>query len=99
MPVSSVPDHGSMHLVGDASPLQPAPDSLFEAAFAWAPTGVALIGLDRRFIRVNATLCEMLGRQEWEFIGSTSEVFSHPDDLAVTDDFYRHVRNNAAPRA
>ena len=37
--------------------------AMFEAAFAYAPNGVAMIGLDGRFLRVNEALCAMLGSQ------------------------------------
>ncbi len=57
---------------------------IMERAFIDAPTGVALIALDGRFLRVNAALCDMLGRPENEIVGSTSAGFTHPDDLAVT---------------
>jgi PAS domain S-box-containing protein len=62
--------------------------AIFETAFSRAPTGVALIRPDGCFIRVNATLVEMLGRSEAELVGSTSASFTHPDDLALTADGY-----------
>ena len=43
--------------------------AMFEAAFAHAPNGVAMIGLDGRFLRVNDALCAMLGRAEAELVG------------------------------
>ena len=59
-------------------------DATFEIAFSSAPSGVALIGLDGRFLRVNAALCALLGRPEDELIGSTSKPFTHPDDQSLT---------------
>jgi PAS domain S-box-containing protein len=59
-------------------------DEMFEAAFADAPNGVALIGLDSRFLRVNSALCEMFGRSEAELVGSETVAFSHPDDREAT---------------
>jgi diguanylate cyclase (GGDEF)-like protein/PAS domain S-box-containing protein len=59
-------------------------DATFETAFTGAPSGVALIGLDGRFLRVNPALCELLGRAEDELVGSTSKHFTHPDDRALT---------------
>jgi PAS domain S-box-containing protein len=53
---------------------------MFEAAFADAPNGVALIGLDSRFLRVNSALCEMLGRPPEDLVGSEAITFFHPDD-------------------
>ncbi|MEI8080814.1 MAG: diguanylate cyclase, partial [Actinomycetes bacterium] len=38
----------------------------FRLAMEFAPTGMALVDLDRRFIEVNQALCRMLGRdEEW----------------------------------
>lgn len=62
-----------------------------ETAFSEAPLGIALIGLDGRYLRVNRALCEMLGRAEDELVGSTSAPFTHPDDLAVTAEAFRHL--------
>ena len=57
---------------------------IFESAFELAPTGVAVIGMDGRLMRVNRALCQMLGRQTDELVGSTSAPFTHRDDLKVT---------------
>lgn len=72
--------------------------AIMEKAFTGAPGGVALIGLDRRFVRVNAALCEILGRQEDEIVGLTSDAFTHPDDLALTAEGYLDIETGAAPR-
>jgi diguanylate cyclase (GGDEF)-like protein/PAS domain S-box-containing protein len=66
---------------------------LFETAFSEAPTGVAVIGLDGRFVRVNSALCDMLGRSEDDLIGSTSARFTHPDDLQTTADAFTRMRD------
>ncbi len=71
-------------------------NAMFEVAFMEAPMGVALIGMDGRFLRVNAALCEMLGRPEDEIVGSTSTPFTHPDDLTVTADAFRRLREDGA---
>jgi two-component system sensor histidine kinase/response regulator len=68
---------------------------MFESAFSGAPTGVALIAMDGRFLRVNEALCGMLGRPADELVGSTSRPFTHPDDLKVTDNAYEQLRSGA----
>src|SRR3954462_4071804 len=55
----------------------------FRRTFELAGSGLAHIGLDRRFIRVNRRLCEILGYPEDELIGMTGRQISHPDDLDV----------------
>jgi diguanylate cyclase (GGDEF)-like protein/PAS domain S-box-containing protein len=70
-----------------------AATEIFESAFELAPTGVALIGMDGRFLRVNRALCQMLGRRADELLGSTSAPFTHPDDLQATQDAYTHLQD------
>jgi PAS domain S-box-containing protein len=53
----------------------------YEQAFARAPIGMALIGLDGRFRDVNEVLCSYAGRRREELLGSSFELVTHPDDL------------------
>src|SRR3954462_13408495 len=55
----------------------------FRRTFELAASGIAHIGLDRRFLRVNRRLCEILGYSEAERIGRTGRDLSHPDDVDV----------------
>jgi PAS domain S-box-containing protein len=55
----------------------------YRRTFELAGSGVAHIGLDRKFIRVNRRLCEILGYPENELIGMTGRQISHPDDVDV----------------
>jgi PAS domain S-box-containing protein len=55
----------------------------FRRTFELAGTGVAHIGMDRRFLRVNRRLCEILGYPEAELLRLTGRDISHPGDLDV----------------
>ena len=55
----------------------------FRRTFELAGAGIAHIGLDRRFLRVNRRLCEILGYSEKELVGRTGREISHPDDLDI----------------
>jgi PAS domain S-box-containing protein len=55
----------------------------YRRTFELAGSGIAHIGLDRKFIRVNRRLCEILGYPEQELIGMTGRHISHPEDLEV----------------
>ncbi|HEX9432032.1 MAG TPA: PAS domain S-box protein [Burkholderiales bacterium] len=55
----------------------------YRRTFELAGSGVAHIALDRKFIRVNRRLCEILGYPEHELIGMTGREISHPGDLDV----------------
>src|SRR5215218_6501548 len=55
----------------------------FRGSFERAATGMALVGTDGRFLRVNRSLCEILGYPERELLGKTFQEITHPDDLEV----------------
>lgn len=69
---------------------------IMETAFSDAPGGVALMDTDGRFLRVNESLCEFLGRPEEEIVGSTSDGFTHPDDSAVASDSFVVLKTGRA---
>jgi diguanylate cyclase (GGDEF)-like protein/PAS domain S-box-containing protein len=71
--------------------------AMFEAAFDHAPNGVAMIGLDGRFLRVNDALCAMLGRAEPELVGHPTIEFCHPDDLGATHGAYEAMNTASQP--
>ncbi len=54
---------------------------LFETAFSQAPIGIALVGLDGRWIKVNQALCDSIGWSEEELLQLTFHDITHPDDL------------------
>ncbi|HEV3007925.1 MAG TPA: PAS domain S-box protein, partial [Burkholderiales bacterium] len=58
----------------------------FRRTFELAGTGLAHIGLDRRFIRVNRRLCEIFGHPEAELLGRMAKEFSHPEDIDVINE-------------
>jgi diguanylate cyclase (GGDEF)-like protein/PAS domain S-box-containing protein len=53
----------------------------FRLAFDHAPIGIALVAPEGRFLRVNGTLCEMLGYDEAELLSVTFQDITHPEDL------------------
>jgi PAS domain S-box-containing protein len=53
----------------------------FEGAFEHAPIGMAIVGLDGSWIKVNKSLMALLGYEEAEFLKHTFQDFTHPDDL------------------
>jgi len=63
----------------------------FRTAFEDAPIGVALVGLDMRYLRVNHALCEMLGYPQEELLKKTSPEIIHPDDHEVSAERVRQV--------
>ena len=47
--------------------------------FDQAAIGMALVGLDGRFQRVNRALCELLGRSEEELLARTIDDLADPE--------------------
>ena len=54
--------------------------SYFDAAFDHAPIGMAILGANGRYVRVNDALCAMLGRPRGQLIGERDNELTHPDD-------------------
>src|ERR671911_475859 len=63
----------------------------FRGSFERAATGMALVGTDGRFLRVNNSLCEILGYTERELLGKTFQETTHPDDLEVDLEHLRRL--------
>ena len=63
----------------------------FRGSFERAATGMALVGTDGRFLRVNRSLCEILGFPERELLGKTFQELTHPDDLEVDLEHLRRL--------
>jgi diguanylate cyclase (GGDEF)-like protein/PAS domain S-box-containing protein len=57
----------------------------YRRTFELAGSGIAQIGLDRTFLRVNRRLCDILGYTERELIGRRAREISHPDDVDVVN--------------
>jgi PAS domain S-box-containing protein len=59
---------------------------LYRRTFELAGSGLAHIGMDRRFIRVNRRLCEILGYPEHELLKLRGKDISHPEDSEVINE-------------
>ncbi|MCW6038061.1 PAS domain S-box protein [Spirulina subsalsa FACHB-351] len=58
-------------------------EARFRSAFDDAGTGMALVAPDGRCLRVNRTLCDMLGYSEAELLALNVQDITHPDDWIV----------------
>ena len=63
----------------------------FANAFEEAPIGMALVGLDGRFLRVNRALPEIVGRDAEVLLSLTFQDITHPDDLEADLELVRQV--------
>jgi PAS domain S-box-containing protein len=57
--------------------------------FDQAAIGMALVGLDGRFQRVNRALCELLGRSEGELLALSIDDLADPDEVPALADMGR----------
>ncbi|MBE9228452.1 PAS domain S-box protein [Phormidium sp. LEGE 05292] len=62
-------------------------EARWRSAFEDAATGMALVAIDGRFLRVNAAFCEFIGYSEAELLATNFQAITHPDDLNLDIDF------------
>lgn len=58
-------------------------EARFKGAFEHSATGMSLIGLDGRWLKVNRALCETTGYSEAELLARSFQDLTHPDDLHI----------------
>jgi PAS domain S-box-containing protein len=64
----------------EAAELDPT-DAIFRELFEAAPIGMAIIALDERFMKVNATFCKMVGYSNEELKQRTAENITYGEDI------------------
>lgn len=65
----------------------------FKNAFQNSPVGMAICGLDDKFLMVNSKLCEILGYSDKELIQFTSKDISYGDDYNLHYDKIKKVKD------
>ncbi|MDF9799269.1 PAS domain S-box-containing protein [Catalinimonas alkaloidigena] len=53
----------------------------FKGAFNNSANGMALVGLEGKWLKVNSSLCEMIGYSNEELLKKTFQEITHPEDL------------------
>lgn len=66
----------------------------FRNAFDYAAIGMALVGLEGRWLKVNASLCELVGYSEQELYALTFQDITHPDDLETDLNYAQKLLSN-----
>jgi diguanylate cyclase (GGDEF)-like protein/PAS domain S-box-containing protein len=80
-PVGSVTTFSDVTEARTAARALARSEEQFRSAMAHAPVGMALVGLDGKFIEVNRALCRLVGYEEDDLLGRTFQQVTHPDDL------------------
>jgi PAS domain S-box-containing protein len=63
----------------------------FRATFEQAAVGMAHVGADGRWLRVNQKLCEIVGYSREELLSKTFQDITHPEDLGADLDELRRL--------
>jgi PAS domain S-box-containing protein len=63
----------------------------FANAFRQSPHGMAFVDLNRKFIKVNHALCEMLGYSEAELLNLSVDHITYADDVAMDLDQFKRL--------
>lgn len=75
--------------MGDAHRRARETSKRFQLAFESGVSGMALVGPDGRYMRVNRALCDMVGYTEEDLLEHSFQSITHPDDLAGDVDQHR----------
>ncbi len=74
-------DRGQVEKLRAAEAALRESEERFRRVFEEGPLGLALVGRDYRFMKVNSALCEMVGYPEAELVQKTFAEITHPDDV------------------
>jgi len=87
-------DVGAIRVVGtmqddtdeiEAARVKRHAEALVEATFEQAGIGAGILDIHGLPLRVNAAVCEIMGRPREELINRSWQAFNHPDDLPVAE--------------
>lgn len=56
-------------------------EARFRNAFDYAAIGIAIVGLEGQWLKVNRSLCEIVGYSEPELLKTSFQAITHLDDL------------------
>lgn len=66
-------------------------EECFRSAFEHAAIGMAVVALDGRFLRVNRSLCEIVGYTGQELLATDFQSITHPQDLTLDLQYVRRL--------
>jgi diguanylate cyclase (GGDEF)-like protein/PAS domain S-box-containing protein len=66
-------------------------EECFRSAFEHAAIGMAVVGLDGRWLQVNRSLCEIVGYSEQELLATDFQSITHPQDLNLDLEYVRRL--------
>ena len=63
----------------------------FHLAFDHNMAGTVLLDHENKVLEVNDAFCQMVGRNRDEIVGKYSELFTHPEDLGISEEAQRRL--------
>jgi PAS domain S-box-containing protein len=66
-------------------------EARLDQAFEASPIGMALVGLDGRFLRINPVFCAIVGWSEAELLERSFQAITHPEDLGPDLEFVQEM--------
>jgi PAS domain S-box-containing protein len=69
-------------------------EECFKSAFDYAAIGMALVAPDGRWLKVNRSLCEIVGYSQQELLTKTFQDITHPDDLNIDLNYVHQMLND-----
>ena len=69
----------------------------FESAFANAPVGMALVGLNGEWLQINDALCRITGHSADSLKATTLDALTHPEDIGLAADDHRQLLAGQIP--
>jgi PAS domain S-box-containing protein len=82
---------------GPSDPRLIESEERFRGAFEFAAIGMALVAPDGRWLRVNPSLCRIVGYTPEQLLATTFQAITHPDDLETDIEFVRQMLNGSIP--
>ncbi|MGV3722942.1 MAG: PAS domain S-box protein, partial [Actinomycetota bacterium] len=75
-----------------------ASEERFRGAFDFAAIGMALVAPDGRWLRVNQSICRLVGYSEEDLLATDFQSITHPSDLDTDLDFVRQLLDGSIDR-
>jgi two-component system, sensor histidine kinase and response regulator len=85
-----------MRFIANRTAALEASEQSFRQIFEEAPIGMAVVGLDDRYMQVNATLCNMVGYSEQELATRTTSEITYSDDIEESKQLGQALLNGTA---
>src|SRR5436190_4945987 len=85
-----------MRFIANRTAALEASEQNFRQLFEEAPIGMAVVGLDDRYVQVNARLCDMVGYSEEELTRRTASEITYRDDVKESKRLSRQLLKKRA---